>query len=66
MATTKDNVLAPQTPCATIGYALTQAGKGGQIRVTEGAYTIEKAEDLFHLISGVVDVNGGYRKSRQI
>ena len=55
--------LSPANPCATIGYALTQAGKGGQIRVTEGAYTIEKAEDLFHLISGVVDVNGGYRKA---
>jgi choice-of-anchor B domain-containing protein len=55
--------LSPANPCATIGYALAQAGKGGQIRVTEGAYKIESAEDLFHLISGVVEVNGGYRKA---
>ncbi|RLA27698.1 MAG: sodium:calcium exchanger [Gammaproteobacteria bacterium] len=59
--TDEGQCLSPANPCATIGFALAQAGKGGQIRVTEGAYAIEKAEDLFHLISGVVDVNGGYR-----
>jgi len=61
--TDEGQCLSPANPCATIGFALAQAGKGGQIRVTEGSYAIEKAEDLFHLISGVVDVNGGYRKA---
>lgn len=50
-------------PCATIGYALTRAGKGGQIRVTEGAYAIGSVEELFHIISGAVNVNGGFRKA---
>ena len=49
-------------PCATIAYALTRAGKGGQIRVSEGTYAIENVEELFHIISGTVSVNGGFRK----
>jgi choice-of-anchor B domain-containing protein len=53
----------PADPCATINYALTRAGKGGQIRVTEGTYSIEHTEDLFHVVSGVVEVQGGYRKA---
>ena len=57
--------LSPANPCATIGYALAHAGKGGQIRVQEGSYTIAQAEDLFHMISGVVEVNGGYRKAEK-
>jgi choice-of-anchor B domain-containing protein len=49
-------------PCASIGYALSRAGKGGQIRVLAGTYTIENAEDVFYLVSGVVSVTGGYRQ----
>jgi len=47
-------------PCASIGYALQFAGKGGQIRVAEGTYAIENPEDVFHLVSGVLDVTGGF------
>jgi len=50
-------------PCASIAYALQRSGKGGQIRVSEGTYEIEKVEDLFHMVSGVVEVVGGYRKA---
>jgi choice-of-anchor B domain-containing protein len=49
-------------PCATIGYALGRVGKNGQIRVADGAYSVDDAEDLFQLISGDVDVQGGYER----
>jgi choice-of-anchor B domain-containing protein len=52
----------PDSPCATINFALTRVGKGGQIRVTEGTYAVENVEDLFHIVSGVVEVVGGFRK----
>jgi len=45
----------PAAPCATIGYALTQAGNGDEIRVAEGTYT----ENL--TITGItVTLRGGY------
>ncbi|MEQ8207852.1 MAG: choice-of-anchor B family protein [Woeseia sp.] len=50
-------------PCQSIGYALRQAGKGSQIRVAEGSYAIDTAEDLFLLISGMVNVSGGYERA---
>ena len=53
-------------PCASIGYALSRTGKGGQVLVAEGSYKIENAEDVFHLVSGAVQVSGGYRKSRSL
>ena len=46
-------------PCQTISYALSRAGKGGQILVAPGTYELSVAEDVFHLIGGVVDVSGG-------
>ncbi len=49
-------------PCATIGYALGRVGKRGQIRVADGAYSVDDAEDLFQLISGDVDVQGGFAR----
>ena len=55
----------PASPCATIGYALQRVGKGGQIRVATGTYEIEDVRDLFHMVSGVVNVRGGYRRSDQ-
>jgi len=50
-------------PCQSISYALTMAGKGGQIRVAGGSYAVKSTEDLFHIISGVVDIRGGFRRS---
>jgi len=52
----------PQTPCRTIGYALTVAGKGGQIRVAAGRYGITDVQDVFHLVSGIVNIQGGYQR----
>jgi len=50
-----------QSPCATIGYALSKAGKGSQLHVMEGLFEIDSAEDVFHIVSGVVNVSGGFR-----
>ena len=47
-------------PCRTLGYALAQAGKGTRIRVAGGRYPVDGTEELFLLLSGVVDVTGGY------
>ena len=44
----------PADPCATIGYALTQAANGDEIRVAGGTY----AEGLF--IDIAVRLSGGY------
>ena len=50
----------PTSPCRTISYALDNVGKGGQIRVADGRYAVTDVVDVFHLISGVVDIRGGY------
>ena len=50
----------PATPCRTLAYALDRVGKGGQIRVAGGRYEVADVVDIFHLVSGVVDVQGGY------
>jgi hypothetical protein len=47
----------PADPCATIGYALTRAGNGDEIRVAEGTYT----ETLG--IGITVTLKGGYTVS---
>jgi len=47
-------------PCATISYALQWVGKGGQVRVARGAYDVTSATDLFQLVSGDIDIRGGY------
>jgi len=52
------------TPCQSIGFALGRAGKGAQIRVAAGNYEIRNPEDLFHIVSGVVDVSGGFARER--
>ena len=41
----------PESPCRSIGYALSRAGKGAQIRVASGTYPVENPEDLFHVVS---------------
>ncbi len=52
----------PASPCGSIGYALRQAGKGSQIRIAAGNYSVSNAEDLFMLVSGIVNVSGGYNR----
>ncbi len=51
------------SPCQSIGYALSRVGKGGEIRVAAGRYEVSGVEDVFHLVSGVVAVSGGYDRS---
>ncbi|MGI9271937.1 MAG: choice-of-anchor B family protein [Woeseiaceae bacterium] len=47
-------------PCRTISYALGNLGKGGEIRVAEGHYAIADREELFHLLNGSIEINGGF------
>lgn len=49
-----------ENPCRTLGYALQMAGKGGKVRLTAGSFEVSSAEDLFMLVSGTVDIEGGY------
>jgi len=57
--TDSGDCLDSSTPCGTIGYALRMTGKGGQIQVATGTYEIDNAEDVFHLVSGVIQISGG-------
>ncbi|MEM9690676.1 MAG: choice-of-anchor B family protein, partial [Pseudomonadota bacterium] len=54
------NCQAAGRPCATLAYALANTGKGGVIRVTAGRYAIDDDETLFYLVSGVIDIRGGF------
>ncbi len=51
------------SPCRTIDYALMRVGKNGQIRVAEGSYELAKVEDVIYLLSGAIDVRGGFRET---
>ena len=51
------------SPCRTLGYALSVAGKGAEIRMAEGTYAVEDPEDLFHVVSGMIEVSGGFKRS---
>lgn len=51
-----------QAPCQSLAYALRVAGKGSEIRVAAGTYPIDDPEDLFHIVSGVMQVTGGYER----
>lgn len=51
------------SPCLTLGYALSVAGKGAEIRIAEGTYAVDNPEDLFHVVSGMIEVSGGFRQS---
>ncbi len=53
----------PLNPCRSLAYALKVAGKGSAIRVASGTYPIEDPEDLFHIVSGVMQVTGGYERA---
>lgn len=52
----------PSRPCRSISHALKVAGKGTEVRVAAGTYAIEHTEDLFHMVSGIIEVSGGYRR----
>ena len=52
----------PIRPCRTIGYAQGVVGKGGEIRVAGGSYELHDTGTIFNLISGLVEVNGGYSR----
>ncbi|MDH4071512.1 MAG: choice-of-anchor B family protein [Gammaproteobacteria bacterium] len=49
-------------PCRTIGYALRRLGKGGEIRVAAGQYSVTDRDDLFQLLNGSIEINGGFGK----
>ncbi len=51
------------SPCRTIGYALRQVGKNGQIRVAGGSYELADVEDVVYLVSNAIDVRGGFREA---
>lgn len=55
----RDRCLHKATPCGTIGYALAVAGKGSRVEIAPGTYPIDDAEELFHIVSGMIDVVGG-------
>ena len=52
----------PVRPCRTIGYALSVAGKGDQVRVAGGAYQLGDVLDTLQLVNSAVDVRGGYNR----
>lgn len=50
----------PEQPCGSLTYALKMVGKAGQIRIAAGTYPVASTEELFLLISGSVEVIGGF------
>ena len=56
--------LDESAPCRSLSYALSVAGKGAEIRIAEGTYAIEDPEDLFHVVSGMIEVSGGFTRNR--
>lgn len=55
----RDRCLEPQQPCRTLGYALAVAGKGSRVQLAPGTYDVADTGDLFHIVSGMIDVVGG-------
>ena len=55
----RDRCLEPSAPCGTIGYALAVAGKGSTVQVAPGTYPVAASEDLFYIVSGLIEVVGG-------
>lgn len=56
----RDRCFDPAAPCRTLAYALRRVGKSGQIRVGPGRFEIVDADTLFHLVSGIIDIRGGF------
>ncbi len=57
--TDRDRCLDPREPCRTLGYALAVAGKGSRVQLAPGTYAVADTGDLFHIVSGMIDVVGG-------
>src|SRR5690606_38401073 len=38
-------------------------GKGAEVRIAEGTYAVDDPEDLFHVVSGMIEVSGGFKRS---
>jgi len=55
----------PAAPCATIGYALTQAGNGDNIRVAQGVYTESLAINISVTLEGSYESVGWTRSITQ-
>lgn len=53
---------SPATACRTIAYTAGQAGKGGEVKVAAGQYTLAGREDLFYVWSEAAELSGGYRE----
>lgn len=49
-------------PCQTIGYALSQAGKGDKVLVAAGQYRLNGTDEAVLLLSEIVPVLGGYNR----
>lgn len=49
-------------PCASIRYAALNANKGDRILVAGGSYTLENADDLFYMASGLIKIETGYSR----
>ncbi|KKO47428.1 sodium:calcium exchanger [Arsukibacterium ikkense] len=49
-------------PCQTIGYALSQAGKGDKVLVAAGHYPLSGTDDAVLLLSDIVPVFGGHNR----
>jgi choice-of-anchor B domain-containing protein len=58
----RGSCLDEAAPCRSLSYALSVAGKGAEIRIAEGTYTIEDPADLFHVVSGMISVSGGFTR----
>ncbi|MEM7278416.1 MAG: choice-of-anchor B family protein [Pseudomonadota bacterium] len=49
-------------PCASIAYAASQANKGDKILVAGGSYSLNKADDLFYIASGLISIETGFSR----
>jgi len=54
------NCRSEANPCRSLGYALERVGKNGQIRVGDGSFELTEIADVIYLLSGAIDVRGGY------
>ena len=54
---------AQSAPCQTIAYALQFAGKHGKVFVGAGTYEVASAEELIQIVTGLVEIRGGFVSS---
>jgi choice-of-anchor B domain-containing protein len=48
------------SPCRSISYALQFAGKHGKVFVSSGTYEISSSEELIQVVTGLVEIRGGF------